>query len=119
MWESKHIVPDPLARVLVGKGEGRGISSGERQGGLNGSLDVRSRSPALSDRADPAHNLVDCADSLYGPRRGPAGMDIINPLAGSLAQSTHVQRQQSAEKQRQVRRTQAVQKNVALQDDQL
>lgn len=46
-------------------------------------------------------------------------MDIINPLAGSYAQSTQVQRQQSADKQRQVRRTQVVQKNVALQDDQL
>jgi hypothetical protein len=46
-------------------------------------------------------------------------MDTINPLANTLLQSTHVQRQQSADKQRQVRRTQALQKNVATRDDEL
>jgi hypothetical protein len=46
-------------------------------------------------------------------------MDFINPVAGSLLQSTAVQRQQSADKQRQVRRAQALQRDVAAQDDQL
>jgi hypothetical protein len=46
-------------------------------------------------------------------------MDFINPLAGSLLQSTAVQRQQSADKQRQVRRAQAIERDVAAQDDQL
>jgi hypothetical protein len=46
-------------------------------------------------------------------------MDTINPLANTLLQSTHVQRQQSADKSRQVRRSQALQKNVATRDDEL
>jgi hypothetical protein len=46
-------------------------------------------------------------------------MDIINPLANTLLQSTQVQRQQSAEKQRQVRRTQALSKDVATRDDEM
>lgn len=45
-------------------------------------------------------------------------MDILNPIAASLLQSSQVQRQQSAGKQRQLRRVQAIQKNVAAQDEQ-
>jgi hypothetical protein len=55
----------------------------------------------------------------FAAAKGPAPMDIINPLANTLLESTQVQRQQSAEKQRQLRRNQSVQKNVAPQDDQL
>jgi hypothetical protein len=49
----------------------------------------------------------------------PSCMDVINPLAGSLLQSTQMQRQQAAEKQRQTRRVQVLEKDVAAQDDQL
>jgi hypothetical protein len=46
-------------------------------------------------------------------------MDMINPLAGSLYQSTQLQEQQSAEKQRNIRRSQAMEKDVAAKDDEL
>lgn len=46
-------------------------------------------------------------------------MDVINPLAGSFLQGTQVQRQQLIEKQRQARRSQALEKDVAARDDQL
>ena len=40
-------------------------------------------------------------------------MEIVNQLAGSLAQSAAVTRQQSTDKSQQVRRAQNLQKNVA------
>jgi hypothetical protein len=46
-------------------------------------------------------------------------MDIINPLAGYLQGSSQVERTQTDEKQRQVRRSQILEKNVAAQDDEL
>jgi hypothetical protein len=46
-------------------------------------------------------------------------MTQINPFTGSILQSPIVQRQQSAEKDRQVRRAQDVEKNAALQGDRL
>jgi hypothetical protein len=51
------------------------------------------------------------------PIAGP-GMDIVNPLTGNLAQSTSVaQRQQSALKAEQVRREQALRKDVTATGD--
>ena len=44
-------------------------------------------------------------------------MEIVNPLAGSLAQSTAVTRQQSADKAQQIRRAQALRKDVAATGD--
>jgi hypothetical protein len=46
-------------------------------------------------------------------------MSQINPFTGSILQSPVVQRQQAAEKDRQVRRAQDVEKNAALTDDRL
>ena len=46
-------------------------------------------------------------------------MDSLNPLATSLLQSTFVQRRQAIEKQRQVRREQTAQKNIAARDDEM
>ena len=40
-------------------------------------------------------------------------MDMINPLAGSLYQSSQLQEQQGAEKQRHIRKSQAMEKDVA------
>jgi hypothetical protein len=44
-------------------------------------------------------------------------MEIINQLAGSLAQSAAVTRQQSTDKSQQVRRAQALRKDVAAAPD--
>jgi hypothetical protein len=46
-------------------------------------------------------------------------MTQFNPFVGSVLQSTLVQRQQSAEKSSQIRRTQQLQKNIAAEDEQL
>ncbi len=46
-------------------------------------------------------------------------MTSINPFSGFLAQGTQVERAQAGEKSRQVRRTQALSKNVAARDDEL
>jgi hypothetical protein len=46
-------------------------------------------------------------------------MDLINPLANSLMGSTQVDRSRSDEKQREIRRTQILEKNVAAEDDEL
>jgi len=46
-------------------------------------------------------------------------MSQINPFTGSILQAPQVQRQQSVEKDRQVRRTQDLAKNSALEADQL
>jgi len=46
-------------------------------------------------------------------------MTDFNPLAGSILGSTQAQQQIDVEKQRQVRRAQALSKNVAARDDQL
>jgi len=46
-------------------------------------------------------------------------MSQIFSYAGSVLQSTQVQRQQSVQKDRQLRRLQELARNVALQDDQL
>jgi len=46
-------------------------------------------------------------------------MSQINPFAGSILQTPQVQKQQSAEKDRQVQRTREAQKNAALLDDKL
>jgi hypothetical protein len=46
-------------------------------------------------------------------------MTQINPLAGSIVQSPMVQRQQAAEKDRQVRQARDVEKNSALHGDEL
>jgi hypothetical protein len=43
-------------------------------------------------------------------------MEIVNPLAGSLAQSANVTRQQSADKTQQIRRAQTLRKDVAAAD---
>ena len=53
------------------------------------------------------------------PPLGIAHMTAINPFAAPLAQSSHVQHQQSAEKSKHIRRTQELSKDVALRDDQL
>jgi hypothetical protein len=44
-------------------------------------------------------------------------MEIVNPLAGSLAQSTTVTRQQSTDKSRQIRHAQDLRKDVAATPD--
>jgi hypothetical protein len=44
-------------------------------------------------------------------------MSQINPFTGSILQSTQVQRQQAAEKDRQVRRAQEQARNSALSED--
>ena len=44
-------------------------------------------------------------------------MEIVNQLAGSLAQSAAVTRQQSTDKSQQVRRAQALRKDVAAAAD--
>ena len=44
-------------------------------------------------------------------------MDPLHPLAGTLLPSAHAQRQASADNQRQVRRAQALAKNVAAPGD--
>jgi hypothetical protein len=44
-------------------------------------------------------------------------MEIVNPLAGSLAQSTAVTRQQSTDKSRQIRHAQTLRKDVAAAPD--
>ncbi len=46
-------------------------------------------------------------------------MDTINPLAGYLQQSVQVERSASDQKQREVRRAQVLEKNVATEDDEL
>jgi hypothetical protein len=46
-------------------------------------------------------------------------MSQINPFIGSILQSTHVQRQQAAERDRQIRRIQDLEKNAALESDKL
>jgi hypothetical protein len=46
-------------------------------------------------------------------------MTQINPFVGSVVQSTQVQRQQAAAKDRDVRKAREMEKNLALQDDQL
>src|SRR3989442_1748337 len=46
-------------------------------------------------------------------------MTQINPLTGSILQSPIVQRQQAAEKDRQVRKAQDAEKNAALTGDRL
>jgi len=46
-------------------------------------------------------------------------MTQINPFIGSVLQSTHVQRLQAAEKDRQIRRQQDLEKNAALESDKL
>ena len=45
-------------------------------------------------------------------------MSQINPFTGSILQSPQVQRQQAADKDRQVRKAQERTKNTALTDDQ-
>jgi len=44
-------------------------------------------------------------------------MEIVNPLASSLAQSAAVTRQQSADKSRQIRHAQALRKDAAAAPD--
>lgn len=44
-------------------------------------------------------------------------MEIVNQIAGSLAQSVVVTRQQSADKSRQIRRAQTLSKDVAAPSD--
>jgi hypothetical protein len=46
-------------------------------------------------------------------------MTQINPLTGAIIQSTQVQPRQNADKDRQIRRTQNLGKNTALQGDRL
>lgn len=46
-------------------------------------------------------------------------MTQFNPLVGSILQSTQVQRQQAAAKSRDARRAMEIEKNIALQDEQL
>jgi hypothetical protein len=46
-------------------------------------------------------------------------MSSINPFSGYLAQGSQVERTQAADKTRQIRRTQALSKDVAAKDDQL
>lgn len=46
-------------------------------------------------------------------------MSQINPFTGSILQAPHVQRQQSVEKDRQVRQAADTAKNSALTEDQL
>ena len=44
-------------------------------------------------------------------------MSQINPLAGTILQSITAQRQMGVEKERQVRREQILEKNIAAEDD--
>jgi hypothetical protein len=44
-------------------------------------------------------------------------MEILNPIAGALAQSAAVTRQQSADKVRHIRHAQALRKDVAAAED--
>ena len=46
-------------------------------------------------------------------------MTDFNPLAGSILGSTQAQHQVDIEKQRQVRREQAIRKNIATRDDEM
>lgn len=46
-------------------------------------------------------------------------MSSINPFSGYVAQGNQLERTQAAEKSRQVRREQALSKNVAARDDEL
>ncbi len=46
-------------------------------------------------------------------------MSQINHFAGSVLQATQVQKQQETEKNRQVRRANALLKNIAVEDDRL
>lgn len=46
-------------------------------------------------------------------------MSQVNPFAGYVAGSSHVQRQQAMHKDQQVRRIQQLAKDIALQDDRL
>ena len=46
-------------------------------------------------------------------------MSAINPFSGYVAQGAQVERLQAAEKTRQVRREQALSKNIAARDDEL
>jgi len=46
-------------------------------------------------------------------------MTDFNPLAGSILGSTQAQHQVDIEKQRQARRAQAIQKNIAARDDEM
>jgi hypothetical protein len=45
-------------------------------------------------------------------------MDIVNPLAGAILQSTQVQRQIGADKQRQIRRAQVVSRDAGASGEQ-
>jgi hypothetical protein len=47
-----------------------------------------------------------------------SAMNILNPLTGSILQSTQVQRQQSADKDQQMRRLQQKGRNIAARGDQ-
>ena len=44
-------------------------------------------------------------------------MSELNPIAGAILQSIHSQREAGIEKERQVRRSQVLEKDVAAQDD--
>lgn len=44
-------------------------------------------------------------------------MSQLNPIAGSILQSIQAQRQVGVEKERQVRREQILEKNIAAEDD--
>ena len=46
-------------------------------------------------------------------------MSSINPFSGYVAQGSQVERAQSADKVRAVRRAQTIEKNIAARDDQL
>jgi predicted helicase len=46
-------------------------------------------------------------------------MTQFNPIAGSILQSTPLQRQQASEKARQLRHVQQLEKNIAAEDDRL
>ena len=61
--------------------------------------------------------MIQWADPPAARCDGGGGMEIINPLAGALAQSGNVTRQQSADKAQQIRRAQALRKDVAAASD--
>jgi len=65
---------------------------------------------------ESAHSADDCR---RGAARRRHRMTDFNPLSGSILGSAQAQHHVEAEKTRQVRRAQALRKNVALQDDQL
>ena len=46
-------------------------------------------------------------------------MTQFNPLSGAILQSPIVQQQQAGEKVSQIKRTQLLEKNIALEDDQM